>query len=385
MSHTSRQGDLVSGRMRSQDKPHYRWIDWVRFITAFMVMVCHCRSGNWTAWDGLDAASKHVVGFLFFALTRPALELVIIFFVLSGFLVGTPAVQRAADAAFRPLSFAVARASRIYVPLIPCMLVSAVLTGAAGHELHWPDFFGCLAGLQGVWYHEFAGNSPLWSLAYENWFYILCCCAGTLWSSRGRCWLGPMMGLLVSFVVFVKLDATFLLCWLLGTVGGLAPAGGKLVPRIAAGVVAALGGFAVCQVSWLHERTGQLLRFDADDVTRMGCLIIAFGLAVLLPALAVMPVGRFGGLERLGAKLATFSYTLYLTHYPLLLLWAAFYTRKHAAFSTESIGVFGAKVGSCLVLAVVLFWAFESRTEAVRNWGQSMAGRLSGRRHVAGA
>jgi peptidoglycan/LPS O-acetylase OafA/YrhL len=359
-------------------KCHHRWIDWLRFITAFMVVACHCRSGHWTTWSNMAADSKHLTGLFFFAVTRPALELVIVFFVLSGFLVGTPTIQRAAEGTFRPLTYIVDRVTRIYVPLIPCMLAGAVFSGLAGQQIYWSDFFGCIAGLQGVCFREFAANSPLWSLAYEIWFYVMAGCAGALCTWRGRRWMIPVAGLLAGFLVFAELEVAFLFCWLFGAVGGIAPTPGKSILRIAMGAVASLCGLVISQTTFIHVWVEGLFSLSDYDVTRLSCLIIAFGLAISVPALAVMPAGRFISLERWGTRLATFSYTLYLIHYPLLHFWASLYTKKHVNFSVESVCVFAVKLISCLVVGWALYWAFEARTERVRELVRSMVNRLAG-------
>ena len=76
------------------DGDHYAWLDWLRFGAAFAVLLCHARGGTWMDYGSLDAGSKNLIAAMFFAVTRPNLEPVVVFFVLSGFLVGGVSLAR---------------------------------------------------------------------------------------------------------------------------------------------------------------------------------------------------------------------------------------------------------------------------------------------------
>lgn len=104
---------------------------------------------------------------------------VMVFFVLSGFVIEYSTVTRSVDnfkLYFRK------RFARIY-PLFLLALLAAYVVNSlrAGHLLQ-PDF-GSLCGnllmLQGSpvtagrWFEPYDGNGPLWSLTYEWWFYMM--------------------------------------------------------------------------------------------------------------------------------------------------------------------------------------------------------------------
>lgn len=106
---------------------------------------------------------------------RFASEVVIVFFLLSGFLVRYATRD---DVKFK--EFFVKRAKRIYplfcVSLAFSYLCASVVEGAPA-AANWPTLIGNLLMLQdfgfmrpGVWVHQYY-NEALWSLAYEWWFY----------------------------------------------------------------------------------------------------------------------------------------------------------------------------------------------------------------------
>ena len=67
----------------------------------------------------------------------------------------------------------------------------------------------------------------------------------------------------------------------------------------------------------------------------------------------------------LGARLAAFSYTLYLSHFPLLLVMRSWHT-PYATVSAESILTYFAKIAVCLAAAWVLYLPFERNTARFR-------------------
>jgi peptidoglycan/LPS O-acetylase OafA/YrhL len=125
-----------------ENKKHFYWLDWMRFIAAFMVVICHSRGYNWVEWGSLSKVDQTTLIKLFFASTRAGLEWVIIFFVLSGFLVGGGVISRCLKGAFDLRLFAIDRVSRIWVPLIPALLI----TLGVAHYCGLPASLGDLLG-----------------------------------------------------------------------------------------------------------------------------------------------------------------------------------------------------------------------------------------------
>ena len=149
----------------------FYWLDWFRFLAAFEVVACHARLGVWTHYDQIQASGKNWLTWIFFASTHLGNEAVVLFFVLSGYLVGGKVLQRTFDRSFDTSAYILDRVTRIYVPFLPALIVSGIIGYAIGaRPLSLFEFLGNLAGLQSVCVHSYAGNLPLWSLSYEIWF-----------------------------------------------------------------------------------------------------------------------------------------------------------------------------------------------------------------------
>ena len=71
-----------------KQKIHFLWLDATRFIAAFMVLFSHSRNDFFLPYGELPTDDKGIFTAIFYALGRLGHEAVIVFFVLSGFLVG---------------------------------------------------------------------------------------------------------------------------------------------------------------------------------------------------------------------------------------------------------------------------------------------------------
>jgi len=199
----------------NQTAEKYHWLDWARFFAAFWVLVVHARSSNWNAYGDLHSEAQTWPVAIFFAVTRLGYEAVIFFFVLSGFLVGGKLLERCLDKSFDVSAYALDRVTRIYVPLVPAVIFSAILAVFRSKQVDLSTVIGNLLGLQGVLVRSVPGNEPLWSLAYETWFYVMAGSLGfALTGHRNRA--GAVVLLTVSMLVFTVLDPVLLMTWWLG-------------------------------------------------------------------------------------------------------------------------------------------------------------------------
>ncbi|RYY63077.1 MAG: acyltransferase [Chitinophagaceae bacterium] len=141
----------------------------LRGFAAFYVVIHHTFRGK-LMLGGID------LSFLF----RFGQEAVILFFVLSGFVIEL-AYNRSSDKSFS--TFFQKRFFRIYIPLVFAFLLNIVFNWQALSQAEsFPvrELVGNLFMLQdvsalktNVICDPFLGNDPLWSLSYEWWFYML--------------------------------------------------------------------------------------------------------------------------------------------------------------------------------------------------------------------
>ncbi len=141
----------------------------VRGLAAFYVVLHHTINHN-TVLNGVP------VGFLL----RFGQEAVILFFLLSGFVINY-SFRHSSDRSFSNYFFK--RSTRIYIPLFFVFLISYAGQSYIQGELINPQLWTLLKNIlmlqdwdvvkPNVLAEPYMGNTPLWSLSYEWWFYML--------------------------------------------------------------------------------------------------------------------------------------------------------------------------------------------------------------------
>jgi peptidoglycan/LPS O-acetylase OafA/YrhL len=99
-------------------------------------------------------------------------------------------------------------------------------------------------------------------------------------------------------------------------------------------------------------------------------VLLGAGTAILVQQVALWhPASVLGSaISRFGTWAAGFSFSLYLTHWPLLFLLGYFQLNGDSTMSFSAFGKFALVCAACLLVAWCSFWAFESRTQVVRAW-----------------
>lgn len=122
---------------------------------------------------------------------------VLVFFFLSGYLVGGNELDRLHSGELQPRKYLVDRISRLWLVLIPALVFTLALNSIscnpnrvslycsasldlASHadgppllDQNLSSFLGSILFLQPFQGNVFGGNGPLWSLSYEFWYYIV--------------------------------------------------------------------------------------------------------------------------------------------------------------------------------------------------------------------
>ena len=355
-------------------KTHFYWIDWLRFLAAFGVLIGHVRGSTWVEWSELAASSHRPFVFAAFALSRLGYEAVIVFFVLSGFLVGGKAIERVMKGIFDLQAFAIDRCTRIYVPLVPALLFGWMAAIICGNRPKISDLAWNLLGCQGWAAPPFAGNAPLWSLSYEIWFYVLAGAVAGLYTlaATAKPWVFLIMTCALG--VFVKLSAVLLFCWSLGAMA-YALIETINVRRMWLWWVAAIivpTGLLLCQLatdSVSLKKTDLQAWMPSQEIAS---LVLALGVSILVVCITQLRprTSLTRKLDQLGTRLAAFSYTLYLTHYPVMLLWTHYHPVRLNTISATSLVFFTIQVVLCVLVALLMYQLFEARTTRMRRWLQ---------------
>ena len=350
-------------------------IDWLRGLAALQVAAAHLRA---QVFPGLSTVTDPPLWYQGLAfMTGFAHQAVLVFFVLSGWLVGGVFLDRSHDVppsrALR--DYALDRATRLWTVLLPAFMLMLALAWAGA--LPWSDanpaadiasadartawsfstLLGNLVGLQTLVVPPFGENFPLWSLANETWYYVLFPLL-VIAARAGAAWLRLACAAL-AFAVAALLGAAitgYFLVWLLGVAASRLRFDFTAVQRW-------LWRGALLVVATLLRLGGQ----DGDfTLSTLGPDLL---LALLL-VVCLCSVGRgrpTAAVAQTGAFLAGFSFTLYVVHIPLQrMLWAYRDGALLAPGEPASLAVYAAMLAVVLALAYLFHLPFEAQTGRLR-------------------
>jgi peptidoglycan/LPS O-acetylase OafA/YrhL len=359
-------------------------LNMIRGLAAVVVLCHHARPQLFGAFR--DSLRDYPLGIPLFVSTRFGHTAVIIFFVLSGLLVGGGVVESVGAGRWSWKDYLARRLARLYVVLIPVVVItltldrswvewSAGLPPPAGASEINPRVVidrstpGVVAGnllfLQNVCVPTLGGNIALWSLSNEFWYYAIFPC---LWlaasggqGSRRRAALGTAAA---AMLVFVGGQVAFhFLIWLAGVGLYAAP----LLPWLHRNPGRARAAAAVAAVP-LATVIGLMAVRKLPDGGWASDLLVGLTFDVLLYfVLHLTQPSHAGRYARFAAWIAGFSYSLYLLHMPLLLALRSWLTYEAVwepdlAHLLAGLGVLLAVIG----LAYAFSLLTEAKTDAIR-------------------
>lgn len=342
----------------------YLALDLLRGTAALAVFLCHVRGASFVEFGALPASQQTTAVAILFALTRMGHEAVLVFFVLSGFLVGGPAIERALQQRFDTAAYAIDRVTRIFVPLLPtCLLTVTIYSFAFNGRPDWLQVGMNVIGLNDVFGVTLPINAPLWSLAYEIWFYVFAGAAAYMLSSR-KINATALVALLCSITILSSSRILYLLFWCLGAASVFALSWSHKSARAIAGLFCFLIGCAS------YETAAASRSFANIVITPMWIseTLVSIGVCLTLPFLCTPKASHaLSPIRRPVMCLSRMSYSLYLIHYPLncaLNIWLPRATElslaSFAAFCMRGSLVFG---GSLL-----FYLCIEAQTGLVRRF-----------------
>lgn len=351
---------------------HYAWLDWIRFLASFLVVIAHTRYSHFAPYAQLEVPGKGPVMDALFLLPAFANEAVMIFFVLSGYLVGGRCIERLLLGTFDAKSYALDRVTRIWIPLIPAVVLTWIAELICGDPPAIRNGLENLLALQEFVAKPMTHNAPLWTLSYEIWFYVLAFGVGlVITGKKPAVKTFAMLLTCVGMATFIRLNSLNLFIWMMGALAYLVPGRKGAWWQLAIGLGAIFGGTVLSALATeLSTFAPGTLPFPVPP-RKPSLALLGMGFALSLPVIvASFPVsGLWSRVERLGTRLAAFSYSLYLTHWPLLYLWSHFEgNQKHERVDLGSIAIYGVKVVVCIAFSWLFYLAFEKHTPQVRRW-----------------
>jgi peptidoglycan/LPS O-acetylase OafA/YrhL len=344
-----------------------------RSIAALLVVISHARDIVMQPYGGSLTLAP------FYAVTGFGHSAVVLFFVLSGFWISRTALARIERSDFWR-GYLVDRLTRLLIVLGPAVVLGGALDWIGLRWLDLPIYhgqtgalslpedtasrltlaigLGNLVFLQTIAVPPFGTNGPLWSLAWEFWFYL---------------WFAALAWLMLRkrlSLVLLSLPV------------------GLLNPSIVGGFAAWLAGFCLLLAieRWpLSQITpGHRSRLTMVAVTAVFLAVLVtsrrsdsqlfdFLLAVSFAALlftahrsALTFPALLGGLARFGRSS---SFSLYVIHFPLLAFVGGMVTQQERMDpDLAGITVTLALTGLCVAAAWIFSRFTERQTGSVRRW-----------------
>lgn len=336
---------------------NYYWIDLLRFFAAFIVLLNHSRGVFWCEYDDMQGNGK----LFFYSITRMGHEAVLIFFVLSGYLVGGAAIKRIGIGTFDLKSYSINRSVRILLPLFSAILLYLITAHILNEEVNYWTCLGNLLSLQGILVPSLVG--PFWSLSYEVWFYFLMGAVALLLSKRN---VWTLFSLVLVLSVFAFLKPIYLLVWLIGAFAYVCQPQQRNGFLFYTSILMMMLMVLCYQFGRDSHGIGNL-SFSFN----IGLIELVFSLfgAIFIQQIVLMrPEHKWSNcLNYLGIKLAVFSYTLYLVHQTIcLFIFKYFNMSQFDSLSWDNLLLYS------LILIIVLFisWCiyclFEKHTALVK-------------------
>lgn len=337
-----------------------------------MVLLSHSRNTFFPAYGNLPMEQQNIVTMAFTMFCRMGHEAVIIFFVLSGFLVGGRGFERIKAGTMNIRSYAIDRFSRIYPPLIAAIILCGITTYITGEtectNFTWLNVVGNIFNLQGICCQSIV--SPFWSLSYEVWFYIILgTLAFVLMSHKNTDRLIGILLFVASVSVFVMgLSMHYLFIWLMGAVAFITR------PQKKNKVVLLLSflGFFACVVYWQFSKDSHSLEMVIEGTNKKLLEIIMSLMACLFLQQVILfePQSRATiKIEKSLGYMAKFSYTLYLSH-RVIFLWiiAYLWPMNSCDFSVAGIAKFTVVIIICLVSCWCLYLVSERFSPNIKKY-----------------
>ena len=364
-------------------------LDAIRGAAALVVLLGHTRDLFFSSFTAAFRAPEITAATLPFRHTTSSVsignEAVIIFFVLSGYLVGGSAIREVRNQRWSWKRYLIQRTTRLWVVLLPALLLGVAVDHLGLQLFSGPhSIYSCAAGqtlvpcnlaqrlsprvvaanvffLQTILVDTAGSNNALWSLANEFWYYLafpMCLLALEPSESKSRRALYVVTLLTLGMFVGRNIFLLFFV-WLLGALIYVLP---LKIPRRVLPVATYLVA-AAFPLSVLLVRQSQLSRYAAEWVVALSfCVLLYVVLHSTGPA-------KEGVYTTVAGFFSRMSYSLYLVHLPVAVILCACFNSPWQPWDKSPL-----HLAAFLLLNVVLvafaylfYRIFEANTGVIRH------------------
>jgi peptidoglycan/LPS O-acetylase OafA/YrhL len=384
------QGPDIAPPQTHQDTEASTHLDALRGAAALVVFLNHTRSLYFTPPVGFFQRTENAMRLsasqsgVFGGEIKFASEAVIVFFVLSGYLVGGSVLKSLMRDRWSWRSYLPKRLVRLYMVLLPAILIGVSLdhlglhfagpgsvyfsppgisigtTYALVERLQWPVVLGNLAFLQDVLVPEVGTNVAVWSLANEFWYYMIFPMFAICFFRRYQGWVRALYFLAaIGLLLFIRawIAAQFPI-WVMGALLPLIPQ--RLSDRQAR--TGAMISFVILIATMVSARLLHLRAISADYLIAVATCL------VLYCAIQLRGYAQPSLYKHVSGFFSRISYSLYLFHLPLAVFLCSRLNDPWKPWNKTAAHLATFAATELLIVAVVwvLWRTFEANTDAVR-------------------
>ncbi len=349
------------------------YLDLVRFAAALVVFISHFAKEQFSGLIQPIQFFRHLDH-----------DAVVVFFVLSGFVIAYVANEKEKNIR----DFSISRFARLYSVVIPALLLTVVFDyfGSRIEPSYYISeidnssqpalrFIASLLFLNELWFLDVRpfSNAPFWSIGYEFWYYVLF--AAFFYLKKYRLTVFLLICLIVGPVILILFPV-----WLMGYFTYLF-ASRKKVPEFIGFLlfIGSLVAFFIWKKLGIWGEVNQFTESMMNEITNgnfkslfewSNKFISDYFVGLLI---SLNFIGFIAISERVGAilaffqrpirYLASFTFILYLVHYPLLHFFAAL-TYDSVKQSTQPYLL--------LVLTLVSVWVIGQFTEKKKHFYKNL-------------
>lgn len=366
------------------------WLDCFRWISAWVVMVSHVGGVLLIPLSRLPQEYHSFPQYIYSFIAGFSHYAVMIFFVMSGYLVGGSYVGSSSKDRPSLSGYFAKRITRLLIVLVPTIAITALLAvltasiwgeksiAGFGYEdgLLSPVVAACnIVFMQDVFCRQYGNNMSLWSLTHEFWYYV---CFPMLFSPflRPRL-LGSFLvaTLALSWLVLLSVlqfhpvsIGLYFVIWLLGV--GVAVAN----PVRVFSRFPVLAAFAIMMCVISSFRTIDVLFEDLMPAQFIADMVVAFSFCFVLSVLKAKKDLFSPPVRQIHQHLAKFSFSLYCFHVPVVVAFGAFgvnvmgvSTGPDVVDAARWVYVFSG-IALCIGSSYVLYLLTEQHTDLVRRF-----------------
>lgn len=367
------------------------YINLCRWVAALLVCVSHLRDFIFVAFENI--IDPGTFDYFAFFLTNLGHQSVIVFFVLSGFLVGGNAILDFQMNRFSWGSYFLNRFTRLYTVLIACLILGGLFDYIG---MTWFDKFGAYSGgkfqslnfnvstacnakvfvgnllfLQTIFVAPFGSNGPLWSLANEFWYYLMCPLLLIPFFAKENKYkqLGSIAIFIICTLIVGQSIMAYFPLWLWGLLLRL-----SLKKQWHFSFSHFFVAIFLFSLATTISRLSLLKKIGIEDYVVLQDYLIAITFGPTMLILNGLPTGFCQSFleDRKHFYLSGFSYSLYALHYPFLLCaLSCFYTLTGSGLKMQpdllSWVIFAVALVVCYLFSFAISLLTENKTTFIRN------------------